>query len=272
MFETFGRSWEIVKKCFGVLMSDKKLLAFPLISSIALLLVTASFILPFAVFEWFAGPLVYVALFAFYLASYFVIIFFNSALVHASMNRIDNKPVSLTESLGFASSKLPSIFLWSLVSATVGLILNSIERAANRQGGLGGIALSIVVGIIGFAWSLGTYFVIPIMIFENQGPFSAIKRSIDLLKKTWGEKFIAGAGIGLFFFLLYLLGIGLLLLGIFTPLGLFAIGPAVVYLVLVFLAQSTLQGIFLAALYKYATSGQAALFEQHELEGAFRKA
>jgi hypothetical protein len=48
------------------------------------------------------------------------------------------------------------------MSATVGIILHLIER---RAGILGRIATSF----IGIAWSLATFFVVPVLILENKG-------------------------------------------------------------------------------------------------------
>ena len=42
----FGRSWELVKLCWGVLLQDKELVVFPIVSAIAVVIVTASFIVP----------------------------------------------------------------------------------------------------------------------------------------------------------------------------------------------------------------------------------
>jgi hypothetical protein len=46
MFEKFARSWELVKASGDVLVTDKQLLVFPLVSSIAAGIVSLAFILP----------------------------------------------------------------------------------------------------------------------------------------------------------------------------------------------------------------------------------
>ena len=46
MFERFSRSWSLVKASADVLRQDKELLVFPLLSTIAALLVAATFIAP----------------------------------------------------------------------------------------------------------------------------------------------------------------------------------------------------------------------------------
>ncbi|HET8764449.1 MAG TPA: DUF6159 family protein, partial [Rhodanobacter sp.] len=95
----FARSWALAKASMDVLRADKELLVFPLVSSIVTLVVAASFLLPVALalighhggdFDGrrFA-PGYYAVLFAFYLVQYFVIFFFNTALVGAAMIRLD---------------------------------------------------------------------------------------------------------------------------------------------------------------------------------------
>lgn len=271
MFESITRSLELMKRSFSILMDDKKLLLFPLISTIALILVIISFIVPAIFVQNSSGLLFYMLIFGFYLVSYFVIIFFNSALVYAASQKIDRRDVSFMQALGYCLTKLPGIIVWSGISATVGLVLNMLSRAAGSQRGIGGILSSLVVGLIGAAWSFATYFVVPVLVFEDVSPFSAIGRSVDLLKKTWGEKIVGGLGMGIAFFLLYLIGIGMIVLGFIVPgVGLVLAAIGVLFMVAVFLVQSTLQGIFTAALYKYATTGQVALFDKDHLDEAFK--
>lgn len=271
MFESVSRSVELMKRSFSILMEDKKLLLFPLISTLALIVVVVSFIVPAIFIPDSTGLLFYALVFGFYLAAYFVIIFFNSALVYASMQKMDGKDASFMQCIGYTLGKLPGIIVWSVISATVGLILNMLSRAASRQGGIGGLIGSLIVSVIGAAWTFATYFVVPVLIFENVSPFSAIGRSVDLLKKTWGEKIIGGLGMGIAFFILYIVGIAMIAAGIFIPVvGLPLIAAGVIFIAAVFLVQSTLEGIFTAALYRYATTGQVALFEKEHLDDAFK--
>ena len=41
MFATVGRTWEIIKICWGVLQKDRELLLFPLYSSVAMMILIA---------------------------------------------------------------------------------------------------------------------------------------------------------------------------------------------------------------------------------------
>ena len=212
---------------------------------------------------------VYPVLFAFYFVNYFVIIFFNSALIGCAVLRFNGEEASLVDGLTIAANRLPQILAWALVSATVGFLLKLIESAHQRAG-------EFVSAILGTGWSIITYFVVPVLVVENMGPFAAIQRSCTLLRKSWGESLVGQVGIGLIMFLLLLPGILLFLMGLmFVANNVAILGIAVMVLAGVyFLVWSAvgpaIHGIFLAALYQYASSGTApAGFDQQALSGAF---
>jgi hypothetical protein len=273
MFETFFRSIDIVKKCFGVLAGDPTLLVFPLVSTVFLALVAASFALPYfftQLYENEASALV--LLFLFYCVSYFVVIFFNSSLVFVALRKLEGRQASAVEGISFSFSRLPQIAMWAVVAATVGLILNWLSSAARDQKGVAGLVAGIAVSLVGFAWSLATFFVVPVIVVDGTGPLESIRRSIDIIKKTWGEAVVGGAGISLAFLLLYVAAIALAaVLGLATGSLLLAVGLGLVLVLLLFLAQNTLEGIFVSAVFLYATKGEMKAFSREELEGAFRK-
>src|SRR5437867_701531 len=134
MFDRIARGWRLGMTALGVLRTDKKLLIFPLLSSIALILVTLSFLSPLvaspelrhAIFDdgniqgAAQNALLYVGVFAFYFCSYFIIVFFNSALVACALMRFNGDEPTLGDGFRAAFSRLPQILAWSLVSATVG--------------------------------------------------------------------------------------------------------------------------------------------------------
>jgi site-specific recombinase len=119
---------------------------------------------------------------------------------------------------------------------------------------------------------------VPVLVVEGVGPMEAIKRSANLLKKTWGEQIVGNFSIGLVFGLLTVL---VILLGI--PIFIWVIStnsPALIALtallfVLIFvfvgLINATLTGIYVAAVYRYAAEGEASgFFSEEMVRGAFR--
>lgn len=278
MFERMAQGWELVKGSWTVLKLDKELLVFPLISGIACLLVLGSFALPL----WSTGyletvleeeaardPLGWALLFVFYVVNYFVIIFFNSALIACAIIRFKGGDPTLADGFRAALARLPQILAWALVSATVGLILRIIESRSERVG-------QVVAGLMGMAWSVVTYFVVPVIVIERAGPIEATRRSLDTLRKTWGEALTANFGIGLIVFLAMLIAaVPLILGGVaiaagMVPLGIIGIVVGVALMMLVGLISAALDGILIGALYLYAAEKEVPrYFDRRVLRGAF---
>jgi hypothetical protein len=279
MFQRIANSWELIKASAAVLRADKELIVFPLVSAIGVLIVTAAFALPtvFAglidsVLAGEAQVLGVVVAFLFYLVQYFVIFFANTALVGAAMIRLRGGDPTVGDGLRIAFSRTGSLLGYALISATVGMILRWLSER-------GGIVGRIVVSLLGLAWNLATYLVVPILAVEGIGPVDAIKRSVELLKRTWGEQIAGNFSIGLVFGLLSLLvilvSVPLIVLAANAQsVALIVAVVVIVVLALVFigLINSTLSGIYTAAVYQYAMTGETGGFFRRDLvEGAFRQ-
>ena len=282
MFERLSRSWDLVKASWSVLQQDKELLLFPLISSVAMLAVVACFALPVIGIVGFDGVArladgggtmaQYALAFLFYVVQYFVMFYFNAALVGAAMIRLDGGNPTLGDGLAIASSRLGSIGGYALIAATVGMVLRMIQE---RVGFIG----RIIVGMLGVGWTVATFLVVPVLVTRDVGPVDAVKESAVLLKRTWGENIIGQGGIGLAFGLIQL---GIILGGMLLVFGVAAathnvglIIATVVALVLVLLAsvlvQAALSGIYSAALYRFAATNEGtAGFSAETLQLAFR--
>jgi hypothetical protein len=278
MFERFSRSWSLVKASSAVLRANKRLMVFPVLSSICTLIVAASFLVP-AFASGMLGhmdrghmtPGAAVVLFLFYLAQYFIIIFFNSALVGAAMIHLRGGNPTVSDGFRIALSKLPAILGYAVISATVGMVLRAIQERAGFIG-------RWVVGLLGVAWTLATFLVVPVLVNQEIGPFDAVKRSAELLKRTWGENLIGNAGIGLAFGLLTMLvvvgGAALVFLAVSThSTGAIVVVVALCVVIALTLAviQSALHGIYAAAVYRYAEEGDAgAGFDKALVADAFK--
>ena len=279
MFDRMARGWEMTKESWRVLKLDSKLIVFPLISGLACLVVLLSFALPLwgsdylnTVLEEQEAPhdiLAYIILFAFYFANYFIIVFFNSALVGCAIIRFKGGDPTIADGFRAATDRLPQIVGWALVSATVGLILRIIESRSERVG-------QIVAGLMGMAWSAVTYFVVPVIVIEKKGPVEATKRSLAILRKTWGEALTANFGIGLIISLIMLVALLPIFLGAaaiasgMVPLGIAGIALGVILVLLLSLISSALHAIVIAALYLYAAEGSVPKhFDNQLLTEAF---
>jgi hypothetical protein len=272
----FRNSLALAKSSWSVLSADRELIALPLFSFLATLVVAATFLLPIIATshataadgsrQTSLGPVQYILMFVGYVLLAYVTIFFNAALVHAADERMRGGNPSLKSALRGAASHAGQILPWAIVSATVSLILRAVQER-------GGIVARIAAGFAGMAWSLVTFLVLPIMVIEGLTVGAAIKRSSTLFKKTWGEQVIANAGIGLVGLVAVLCGLPLLLLatagiGVLTVIG---IGAFVAWVALVACVTTALSGVFQTALYHYAANGMPpAAFAKAEIEGAFR--
>ena len=181
-----SRGWSLMKQSWSVLRLDKELMLLPALSSIACLVVLASFASPLLFVPGLAqrvfleakqGPLApiwqepvwYVVLLGFYFVNYFVVAFFNTALVSCAIIRFSGGDPTVGDGLHAASQRLPQILAWALLAATVGLILKVIEGRVKLVG-------RIIVGLIGVGWTVVTYLVVPTLAVERLGPFAAVRR------------------------------------------------------------------------------------------------
>jgi len=253
MMERITRAWELLKQSFNVLVNDKQLLVFPVFSAIATIVVCISFVGPLMFTGAFshldggrATPIDYLVLFAFYYANYFVVIFFNSALVAAANVCLAGGHPKVSDALGLAAGRIGRIAMWALVAATVGMALRILQ---DRLGKIG----RLVVALLGAAWSLLTYFIVPVIVFEDLDMTESVKRSGRLFKETWGEEVAGGLSLGVIYLLLIVPGFALMFLGFFArPLLLVGILLGIVYFLLFATVVSALKSIFTVALYRYA--------------------
>jgi len=144
---------------------------------------------------------------------------------------------------------LGAILGWAVVSAFVGTILSLL-----RTGKRGARATANMAQL---AWGVATYFVIPVIMFENEGPLSAIRRSTSIMKRTWRESLAGSLGMGLVFLGLILLG-----LAVAYPVGWFFGGviggvvAAIICLIVVLVFSSAANAVLIAALYRLARTGK----------------
>jgi hypothetical protein len=280
MFHRIATGWELSKQSFRVLGSDKELVLFPLFSGVACLLVLASFAVPLWSTPWFRevietkqathDPFAYLILFAFYVINYFVIVFFNAALVSCALKRMAGENPTVTYGLQQAASRLPQIAAWAVVSATVGVVLKMIESKSEWIG-------KLVASLVGAGWAIATYFVVPVLVVEQVGPLEALKRSTSLMRRTWGETLAGKMGVGLVVLAAMLPGFAAIALGMVAAgasgqpiLAGVGVALGVVWILGVSLVSAAVQSILLTALYLYAAEGTTPpQFDPALLQGAF---
>ena len=276
MIERFRNGLRLVQASWNVLKADRELLVLPILSflSSAALLAVVFFGLfaddlslirdnaplpaPTA-FEWIVLGL------ATYALSY-ITIFFNVALVCAADDRMTGGDPTVASALSDARRHAAAIAPWALISVIVSFLLRAIEERA-------GILGRIVAGLLGLAWALITYLILPVLVLEDLTVREAITRSKDLFVRTWGETVSGEIGMSVVTFCAVLLALPPLLLigggGQPAFVGL-AVALGVAWIIVVAVVMGALNVVFRVALYRYAADGEAPEgFEDLDLGNVF---
>lgn len=190
--------------------------------------------------------------------------YFTAVLIAGANQRLEGGTPTLRSAMAHANKRVGAVFGWAAINVTVGLVLQAI---ADRAGPLGAFALRLV----GAAWNVVTWLALPAIVIGDLGAVDGIKSSVQLLKKTWGENLVAQGG-------LFLLGLLVILPGVLVFGGISVVLPVVgvpllfIYVAVAAAILSALNGIFRAALYRYAVGlPNTDAFSDAQLAGAFKQ-
>jgi len=266
-----ARSWRLMIQSYGILKQDRELMLLPLLSVLAIGAVLLTFVAGMFGLGILGGDeldtenrMLGVAGFFYYVITYTIGIFFQAAVIAGATERLRGGDPTVRSSIAAAWSRMPTILLWGVIAATVGMLIRSVQERSELVG-------RIVMGLIGAVWSLAVFYMVPVLVLEREGVGPSFKRSWSVFKRTWGETVTANLGFGLLGILLaipivlvaaLILQIGSVVLAVvFAGLGCGVLG----------LFLSTLQGIWVASLYRYATEGEVPSgYDKSLVDGAFR--
>ena len=277
---------DITRESWMVLRKDRELLFFPLCSAVAAALIVATilsagFLIP-SFGQWASGvmdeeqahsigeqALGIVCLFVIYFIEWFIAVYFNTALVGCALIRFSGGDPTIKDGFRIANRRLPQILAWALFTSAVGTILSAVEQ---RLGWFG----KLIVRLVGLTWAVSTYFVVPVLAAEGASPSTAVKRSVALLKKTWGEGLAGNIAIRVASLGVTLMIVGLAVLGFalaaYVESKVIAIATGallVLCLVLMAIIGSALRQVFLAALYEFSKTGNVpAGFSENSMRSA----
>ena len=271
-FGNISNTIRLMKSCVNVLKKDKELIFFPIMSVICVIVLLGiiSSIIGIAFSdgsEEQEGLIILLAILIF--GANFIIVFFNSALISAALERLRGGDPNISSGLSHAFKHIHHIFLWSIIVTIMALIFAAIRTTGRSRGMVGQIMTELFASFLQAGWAMMTFFVVPIIVSENLGPISAIKRSSGLFKQTWGNQVAANFGFGIFQ-ILAILASGAIgwILGLVSP---------IVGMIVGFLCASislsiiyTLEGIYKAALYEFAMGEKPLEFVQQDLRTAYR--
>ena len=276
--ERISRGWALTKQSWGVLKSDRSLVIFPMLSAIFALIAVAVIWLPTASMSGvLAGeainehdPVYYIAAAATAYVSTFIAVFFNVALAACAVRSPRGEDTTVGEGIRAAMQRLGPILGWTLVAATIGLVLRLLQDRIP-------LAAKIAVWIAGAAWAVATFFVIPVLALERSGPWQSIKRSVAVVKARWGEGATGTVAISAVTGLVVVIvmvggaacGIVLFAAGL-QQLAIAVIAIAVAAVIVVSIVSSALTEIFRVAVYQYAVTGATpGAFDNALLQNAF---
>lgn len=291
--DRLANGWKLLLNSFDVMMKNKKLLLFPVATAFLTIVMAVLFLTPVVLqptshpytekAHWAEvgnrllvvgpptaadvahgrkesvtlAPQAYAFVVIFYFLSMFLATFFNVAFTHAIFNALEGKPVSISEGIQFACTKVKPILMWTLFAGLVGLIIKSLEEKFGAFG-------RFVVKSIGVAWSVASVFVIPVLVMEEHpdNPIDVVRQSAGVIRKAWGEALAGYAGLQMggiivVFASITMLGgafyVGIAKQQIAAMLGL--IGLWFVAICAFSYMMSVMSQIYLCVLYRFATTG-----------------
>ena len=271
------RGWRLAKDSWAVLRADRSLAIFPLLSTTFAAVALALTLTPGLVWseavdqDWIVLPFIVVGA---YVTTFFVV-YFNVALAGATRLSMDGRDTTVADGLAVARERRGLIAKWALVQFAVGVLVKVLQYVAGDS--IAGRLVAIVSSLAGAAWSVTTFFVIPVLALEGLGPGAAMRRSVGLIRERWGEGLVGSAAIGLAVFLVSALPLVLLfgatfaLIDVSPALGAGLGVLALIALIATFAMSSALGVMFRVALYRYSTEGQATGgFAHEDMVAAFR--
>ncbi len=289
MYERWERSFSLLDSCWEILNHNRRLILLPLFSTLGVIVVLALGILaavvagsPERLAHFFSYrsmrglgqlDLIDVIIAAFIaVGANAVATFFNAALVAAVSGRTESGKPSVREGMAFALKRADRILAWACTAGSFLLLIGVLRHKAGTPG-------KVIAFLLSLVWSVASYFVVPILVLEDVGPWEAVRRSTSTLRKSWGESALGGISLGFAQFCCFLVValvaavvgggaaiastslVGLVVFGVLLLCG----GAAISMLF------SAMGQIFLLATYQWATTGElSGSFDEGDMRDAFR--
>jgi len=271
--------WRLAKDSWAVLKADRSLAIFPALSTAfaagALALTLTPGLVGAAATDkdWVVLPFMLVGG---YVVTFFVV-YFNVALAGATRLSMDGRDTKVADGLAVARERRGLIAKWALLQFAVGVVVKVVQYVAGDS--VAGSIATVVTSLVGVAWSVATFFVIPVLALEGLGPGDAFRRSAGLVRERWGEGLVGSAAIGLAVLLVTALPLVVLFNLAFAVIDVNpAVGAGFGVLAIIALIGACAMGsalgvIFRVELYRYSTEGQVTGgFAQEDMAAAFRPA
>lgn len=269
------QGWELTKKSWAVLKSNRELLRFPIYGALLAIALVIVLVVPGAYLiedgqNVIGGLLVALGLYG----ASFVSVYFGVALAACADKIFRGEPATFSDGLAIAKTHTGAIAGWAALAALVGTIISAIQQT-------GSIGEAIVASLVGAAWGLITFLAIPVITFEGTGPWTTLRRSASLFKERWQGQITGNVAIGGIVGLLGILpAIALIAGGAYLwandsssgmAAGAFLVIAGILLMVVAGLIIQALRGIFGVALYRFASAGELTPgFSAEDMNSAVR--
>jgi len=264
--ERVRRGWRVTKLGMHVVRADPELMVYMLFSAICSIIAAFGLVSFSGGIGYFTGGEdmaedgIVVGVFLSYMVIAIITVFWNAAIVASAHERLTaGTNPSFSYGIRQALKCLPQIFVWGLISGTVGLIIMALESLQESENPVVAIMGGIASFLVQVAWWITTFFVVPMIVLDNIGVGESMKRSPELFKQTWGEDVVATTGTGV-------INILVIVLIVITCVPLFALGELggglALLLMFVGIATSVLfftacEAVNRVSLYYFAKTGEA---------------
>jgi hypothetical protein len=268
----FKQGWELTKKSWALLRSNRELFRFPIYGGLAAIAIVIAFVGPGLYLiddgqRVLGGLLTAIGLYG----ASFVAVFFGVALAATADKVFHGEAVSISYGFDVARSRIGAIAGWAALAALVGTLISLIQQS-------GSIGEAIIASLIGAAWGLITFLAVPVIAFEGTGPWATLKRSTSLFKERWRGQVSGNIAIGGIVGLLGVLpAVAMIAGGVYlwasndNGAGAVLVLLGVMLFVVAMLIIQAMRGVFGVALYRFAAEGEVASgFTQADFESAVK--
>ena len=259
----------LVASAWAALKDDKELVLLPVIGGLfallaALPVVVAGVLVPTDQ-SWAVFVIGLVAASAIAIVS----TFFAVALAAGAHDRLGGGSPTVRSSMAVAWRRKKGVIGWALLSVTVGALLQAIRDRAR--------AIGPVLGFAGdLAWTIASFFAIPIIAANDCGPIEALKLSTKTFKSRWSSAVRVELRLTLYAIgMVVALAIGLVLAALVGQVAM-VLGVVVAVVVIgafmvAMLVMGALRSYARVALYRYASGMPTPGFPTTVLEAAIRQ-
>jgi hypothetical protein len=193
----FINGWALGRQALAVVLEHPQLILFPILSACALVFLTVGGFYAVVAFlqqalmmpvAWAHMDQIYHVILAFafvvYVLIWFAMLFLNTALTATILLHQADGRMSMSEGFAIALRRLGCLLQWALFAATIGVLIGMLSRMLENNLGWVGRWIG---NAIGATWALAIYFIVPVLAVEGVGPFKGIEKSIETVKRKWGQ-------------------------------------------------------------------------------------